>query len=237
MPHPPTHYMNWLIETLNAWADQVLCFAWPMLWQSSLLIVVLLTLDWLLRLKVRPAVRYALWLVVLVKLLLPPSLAFPTSIGWWLRSAKAPPTPPRHTAVVVTYGAETQPALPTPSIPVLVAPPPPRLSPAGWAFIGMAGVSLGMLTWMLVRWRQVAREAGRSVAIPDWVSELLPELTRPGRLRLTAHPQSPAVCGLFRPVILLPRALVEQLPPAKLRTVLLHEWFHLRRRDVWVNCA
>ena len=55
--------------------------------------------------------------------------------------------------------------------------------------------------------------------------------------RLTDHPQSPAVCGLFRPVILLPRSLAEHLPPAQLRAVLLHELFHLRRGDVWVNCA
>ena len=81
--------MNLLIETLNAWADHALWFAWPMLWQSSLLIALLFTLDLLLRRKVRPAVRYALWLVVLVKLVLPPSLAFPTSVGWWLRAAKS----------------------------------------------------------------------------------------------------------------------------------------------------
>jgi hypothetical protein len=42
---------------------------------------------------------------------------------------------------------------------------------------------------------------------------------------------------LFRPVILLPRSLAEQLPPAQLRAVLLHELIHLRRGDVWVNCA
>jgi tetratricopeptide (TPR) repeat protein len=36
---------------------------------------------------------------------------------------------------------------------------------------------------------------------------------------------------------LLPRSLAEQLPPAQLRAVLLHELLHLRRGDVWVNCA
>lgn len=48
---------------------------------------------------------------------------------------------------------------------------------------------------------------------------------------------SPAVCGLFRPVILLPRDLEEKLSTAQLRAVLLHELFHLRRGDVWVNCV
>ena len=48
---------------------------------------------------------------------------------------------------------------------------------------------------------------------------------------------SPAVCGLFNPVILLPQSLVEKLSAGQLRAVLLHELFHLRRKDVWVNCA
>src|SRR5512135_2033812 len=97
--------MNLLIETLNGWAEQCLGLAWPMLWQSSLLIGVLFALDVLLRAKLRPAVRYTLWLVVLVKLVLPPSLAFPTGAGWWLRGAQAVPAPARPPAVIVTYGA------------------------------------------------------------------------------------------------------------------------------------
>lgn len=45
---------------------------------SSLLISVMFVVDWALRRRVRAAVRYALWWVVLLKLVLPPSLAFPT---------------------------------------------------------------------------------------------------------------------------------------------------------------
>jgi type II secretory pathway component GspD/PulD (secretin)/beta-lactamase regulating signal transducer with metallopeptidase domain len=229
--------MNLLIETLNVWADHAHRFAWPMLWQSSLLIVLLFALDLLTRRRLRPAVRYALWLVVLVKLLLPPSLAFPTGPGWWLRPAKAAPARPRPTTpVVVTYDAHAMPAPSFTAAPVFIAPPPPRLTPASWTLVGMAAVSLGLLAWMLARWRQVAREARRSSAAPASLSELFTELRRPVRLKLTDHPLSPAVCGLFRPVILLPRSLVEHLPPEQLRTVLLHELLHLRRGDVWVNC-
>src|ERR1039457_2296896 len=110
--------MNTLIEALNAWADYALRFAWPMLWQSSLLIALLFALDLLLKRKVRSAVRYALWLVLLVKLLLPPSLAFLTSAGWWLRPAIAAPTNPRPTSITVTYGAPERPQLPTAVMPV-----------------------------------------------------------------------------------------------------------------------
>ena len=229
--------MNLVIETLNVWADHTFRFAWPMLWQSSLLIGLLFALDLLMKRKLRPAVRYALWLVVLVKLLLPPSLAFPTNPGWWLRPTKAAPAMPRLTSVVVTYDAAEVPALPTAVTPVFVAPSQPRLTPAAWTLVGMVTVGLGLLAWMLMRWHQVARDARRAAVAPDRLRELLPELLRPVRLRLTDQPQSPAVCGLFRPVILLPRSLAEHLPPAQLRAVLLHELLHLRRGDVWVNCA
>jgi beta-lactamase regulating signal transducer with metallopeptidase domain len=293
--------MNTLIEALNAWADHALRFAWPMLWQSSLLVGLLFALDLLLRRKVRPAVRYAMWLVVLLKLLLPPSLAFPTSPGWWLRPAKTATATPRQASVVVTYGAPQDSPLPTAVTPVFVEPPRPHLSSVAWLLLGVVTVSLGLLAWMLARWHQVARDARRAAAAPSWVNELLHELpwsvqpgracsvevrtkepqrrdehreigaedsaqtnhlscsdlqvaetclplrpsrlcgsegrssTAPLRLRLTDHPQSPAVCGLFRPVILLPRSLAERLPPAQLRAVLLHELLHLRRGDVWVN--
>ena len=232
--------MNSLIEALNVWGDHALRFAWPMLWQSSLLIALLFALDLLTRRKLRPAVRYALWLVVLVKLLLPPSLAFPTGPGWWLRQAKAAPARPRPaTTVVVTYDAHDLPAPSVAPAPVIITSPPPRLrlTPASWTLVGMAAVSLGLLAWMLVRWLQVTREARRSPPAPAVLNQLFPEQRRPVRLKLTDRPMSPAVCGLFRPVILLPRTLVDRLPPAHLRAVLLHELLHLRRGDVWVNCA
>jgi len=35
--------MNSIIETLNQWGENFLSFAWPMVWQSSLLITALFT--------------------------------------------------------------------------------------------------------------------------------------------------------------------------------------------------
>jgi type II secretory pathway component GspD/PulD (secretin)/beta-lactamase regulating signal transducer with metallopeptidase domain len=228
--------MNALVEALNLWADRAFGFAWPMLWQSSVLIALLFALDFLLKRKARPAVRYALWLVVLVKLLLPPSLALPTSIGWWLRPVKVAPSMSRPVEVVVTYSADEQPTMPVSPTPLHVTAPPPRPSALGWTFVGTVTVSLGLLLWMLVSWHKVSRDLSRAAAAPSWLTELLPERQQPFRVRLTDASQCPAVCGLFRPVILLPRALVERLPRAQLRAVLLHELLHLRRGDVWVNC-
>jgi beta-lactamase regulating signal transducer with metallopeptidase domain len=72
---------NW-IDNMNRWGESFLSFAGPMLWQSSLLIVIVFALDLLLARRIRAAIRHALWMVVLVKLLLPPALALPTSATW-----------------------------------------------------------------------------------------------------------------------------------------------------------
>jgi len=52
-----------------------------MFWQVSLLIVLIFVIDVLIRKWVWPQVRYALWLVVLIKLILPPTFSVPTSIS------------------------------------------------------------------------------------------------------------------------------------------------------------
>src|SRR2546427_1531161 len=97
--------MNSLVQTLNFWGAQALGFASSMLWQSSLLIALLFLLDLVLLRKVRAAVRYGLWLVVLFKLMLPPSLALPTGAVWWLRSSSVPlEARPQRQFSFVSYG-------------------------------------------------------------------------------------------------------------------------------------
>jgi beta-lactamase regulating signal transducer with metallopeptidase domain len=233
--------MNAFIETLNRSGENALHFAWPMLWQSSVLIAILFAIDFALRRRVRAAVRYALWLVLLVKLLLPPSLALPTSAAWWLFPSVAFRKPPTA-RFVVSYGSDTTPKLSPQPAPVFTSPRPP-LSAAAWIVPAWGVFSFGLLVWMTARWRQVAREVKQAAPAPARLNELFNAakssigLHRPVRLRVTNQAMSPAVCGLYRPVILLPQALVEQLPPAQLRAVLLHELTHLRRGDVWANCV
>jgi beta-lactamase regulating signal transducer with metallopeptidase domain len=228
--------MNSFIETLNLWGGYFLRFAWPMLWQSSLLIVVLLAFDLLFRRKVRASIRYALWLVVLIKLCLPPTFASPTSPAWWLQR-----TPPQGMAMsyTVTYDNGSQSEIPQAPLNAFV-PPKPTMIPAAWLLITSTAVSLALLFWLLARWRQITRHVRFSAS-----SERLTAIAREAQyvigkkfnaqIRLTTNPMSPAVCGLFRPVVLIPQSLAENFSQEQLRAVLLHELIHLQRRDVWLN--
>ena len=69
-----------MVEQLNA----IACLWWEwsiaMFWQVGLLILLIATLDRLIRRWAWPQLRYALWSLILIKLLLPPSLSLPSGI-------------------------------------------------------------------------------------------------------------------------------------------------------------
>jgi len=211
-----------------------------MFWQSSLLISVLLAVDLVLRRRVRASARYVLWLVVLVKLCLPPTLALPTSPAWWMHGVPPPPmVKPPVMHYVVTYSEA--PMAPMPSQP-LPPPPTPKLAGAVWLLTVCAGVSVILLMWLLVRWWQVVRrvqDAEKSLRLTALCREVQKSLGMRSAVRVKVAPNmmSPAVCGLFRPAILIPRVLQENFSEEQIRAVLLHELIHLRRQDVWVNFA
>jgi beta-lactamase regulating signal transducer with metallopeptidase domain len=56
-------------------------------------------------------------------------------------------------------------------------------------------------------------------------------------LKISPNASSPAVCGLFRPVILMPQKLASNLGSDRLQVVLMHELAHVKRADLWVNLA
>ncbi len=91
--------MNTILEQINSAGGAFVKFALPMLIQSGVLIVILLLVDLLLRKKVKAVFRYWIWMLVLVKLVLPTSLSSPLSLGYLFGDkltyedlAQAPPT-------------------------------------------------------------------------------------------------------------------------------------------------
>jgi len=88
-----------------------------------------------------------------------------------------------------------------------------------------------------VRFAKYAR-SGRpaSPSLQRQVNELAAILgVRAPQARILADLPSPVVWCLFRPVLLWPRGLQDQLSCGGRRAVLIHELAHLRRRDHWVR--
>ncbi len=235
--------MDFVVEHLNVFGQRASALAWPILWQSSLLIGLMLVVEGSLKRKLRPQVRYLLCLVVLAKLVLQPSLALPTSVAWWARPSAPAFRSLQARPVIVSYASHVTPKTLAPL--VVPAPLEPRLSLAGGALGASAGISLALFGFLLWRWHQVCRQplSPHRPVTPEWLGHLVEEacastgIRRPVLLRLVRGPLSPALSGLFRPVILLPESLVQRLSRTQLRSVLLHELTHLRRGDLWVNCV
>lgn len=214
-----------------------------LLLQSGALAVLLVATEWVLGRRMSPALRCALWLLIIARLLLPPTLQSPTSVGYWLGPWLAEPVR-RTTAVRTATPLDSSPTdtLPArPEDPPVRQLPPPRIRASGWLFLvwGTGVVALG--GWMIRRNREVYRLLRSAQPAPPELLDLLREaaqrigLTRLPELRLTPVNHSPAVCGFPRPVVVLPSALAHCLSPRALTDILLHELIHVRRRDLWFN--
>lgn len=229
------------IEALNQLGQQTFLSLISMFWQSSLLIAVIWIVDRALRRKLHAAVRYALWGVMLVKLVTPPSFALPTGVGWWLFSEPPVKSQPSIFIVDQNVGGNVAPA--TVKSPTISSVPHVAISESVWVLAGCAGVSLALLGWLAFRWRQVAREVRQAAPASEKLEQILEQsrqacgLRAKVQVRLTERLISPSVCGFLRPVILMPRVLVEQLSDEQMRAVLLHELIHVKRGDIWINCA
>ena len=230
--------MNSFIETLNRSGGNFSEFAWLMFWQSSVLIAILFAFDFMSRRKIRASIRYALWLVILVKLCVPPTLALPTSPAWWLH--KTPPAVAKsQTHFIVTYDNAPLPQIPQVVLPAFI-PPKPAMNLAASLLTISVSISSALFLWLLARWCQITRQvclaatSERLTALADEAQKIV-GIRFTVQVRLTTNSMSPALCGLFRPAILIPQSLAENFSDEQLRAVLLHELIHLRRRDVWVN--
>ena len=69
-----------MINLLNTAAEHWFDWQFAMLWQTAVLIMIIWIVDLVIRKWAHPQVRYALWMLVLVKLLIPPTWTSPASI-------------------------------------------------------------------------------------------------------------------------------------------------------------
>jgi len=244
--------LNSAIILLNHEGRLFCGFAGGMLLQSSILVGLLLLADLGLRARVCARFRYGIWLLVLVKLLLPPSLALPTGAGYWLgrylpaAPAVSPPAAPAISLALPAYVPPLPEVIPMPVGAPEMAVAGREIVPLQWPGLLLLGWVAGVLllstfVWWRVAW--VRRSLHRSHPARQQMVDLLEEcraklgITTPVTLRLTDDIRSPAVCGFARPVILLPTALPAGLWPEGVRTILTHELAHIKRHDPWVSLA
>lgn len=192
--------------------------------------LLLLAIKTLLKDKLSPRWQYAVWAVLALRILLPAYtgkyyVLLPLPL--WVETAKVMVEPHWASAYTNVYEA-TQVTSP---IPWLTGAP---VSLSDWLFLlYVVGVVVTLL-WYLISWLRLCLLLRQGTPVPADVQE---QIERIGKtyayktcraIELTGLP-SPMVCGVFRPVLALPKgkALDDH--------VILHELLHLNYKDALQN--
>ena len=240
--------------------------------QAGVLVLLVLLVQRVFRRQLTHRWRFALWWIVLARLLLPfsPESAvslfnvFRPSISLLKSNTAAPVASPvpmtdaayAHKQTVPNAGRlatmppdrldqiQTTLAVAVPTLPAQV-PTAPAWNWRDWLVPGLTGLWLvgvvglaGVVAVQFLRFhRRLAVAAPADESLRTVLADCRREFgsTRPIELLETEAVQSPALFGLFRLRLLLPRGLAGNFNRRELRYIFLHELAHVRRGDLWLN--
>ncbi|HOZ46891.1 MAG TPA: M56 family metallopeptidase [Candidatus Hydrogenedentes bacterium] len=188
----------------------------------------------------RPAVCHALWLVVLIKLSLPPVMVWPFSLQEMLPSTSR--------AFIATEQAQAPPqtkpaaplAEPSPVPPVQAAPSTPwRHVPLVFAIVWFIGglFTLALHASRIRGFRYLLKQAQPA---PDWLQQCSDELAgafgvRPPSVLVVSGLASAVVWNPWCSKLLVSCALLNSIRRDEWSGIISHELAHLKRRDLWVG--
>ncbi|MEZ5386417.1 MAG: M56 family metallopeptidase [Prosthecobacter sp.] len=204
--------------------------------RASALTLLVLAIQWILKRRLSPRWRYALWLPVLIVLLAP---VLPES-RWSIESvfqAKQQIMELRHFPVV----ADVAPV----SLPVIAQPVMSPLAPVNWPQIRVMTWALGTSLLLLIggvsflrtllRFRRSRQSVSHDLLSQIDSITLEVGLRRSPQVLVAPEIQSPAVTGLLRPTLLLPAGFESDFTAEEARLILQHELTHLKRHDLPLN--
>lgn len=206
--------------------------------EASILILLVLTAQWFWRGWLQPRWRYALWLLVLLRLALPWTIPSPTSVFNLLKlPADVQQTLPSATLAAPTSG--------TPIAPISNANGGGNVSAASisghWIVWLWAAGALCLAGCAAINHYRIHRSVIKRRPLIDGSTLNLLEdckalmgITTPVTLIELESIGSPTLFGFVRPRLLLPAGLVSSFTRDELRHVFLHELAHIKRRDVLV---
>ncbi len=222
------------------------------IWQSTVLTLIAALLVALLLRRSSPSVRYWVWQILAIKLLVMPfwSWAVPWHVETHVDEQIATEQPrtvrdaereePSDAPIAVVTPEPS--AMPDVSAPQPTAPPlpSPQVSWQSWLFLSWCAVVLVQVLRLLVQRRRLSRLLKQAQPADARLTEVVAataerlEVRRVPQTLITQSDCSPFVCGVWQPKLILPRGLPEKLRPAELSQVLLHELAHIRRHDlIW----
>jgi bla regulator protein BlaR1 len=227
---------------MNALQEAIRWF-FPWLWQAScqasVVIILLLALQRVLRKHLTPRWSHALWLLVVIRLVLPFSVETPFSLFNWIPN---PGSAQLHAKLAAA--APASPVAPDPTVPderpaAATSPKSPWI--AWLAGIWLAGAVALPCYSLLATWRLGRKVWGQRPVTDQAILNLLEDCKQEMRVRTplslieTSAVSGPSLLGFIRPRLLLPAGLISAFSRPELRYVFLHELGHVKRGDIILN--
>ena len=219
-------------------------------WQASVLVMLVLAVQMMFGRWLNARWRYALWSVVVLRLMLPVTPGSVVSVFNLFRGEAeavvvaelpvAPVAPPAGVEIEAIDLSGWEPVASAageqPSEPV----DPWRMADivlVAWlvGVLLVLGLLLLINTVLAVRLRQHASVTDeRLLALLESCKR---EMGLRQNVRLLVIPKlaSPALAGMFQPKLLVPTALVDEMPEHELRFIFLHELAHMKKHDIAMN--
>ncbi len=189
--------------------------------------------------KFRPSICHALWLIVLIKLMVPPVVAWP----WQMTSAVK--TWASHEMISdAPFATNTV----TTQVPATDVPQAQATATASAPSIGIDHILLALWvagaaavgTLQIVRVSRLRRLIRASSPAPEWLQQRANGIAerfgvKPPALKIVPTISSAMAWNPWRPQILISEHLLKTVSSEAWSGILVHELAHFKRRDLWLG--
>jgi beta-lactamase regulating signal transducer with metallopeptidase domain len=237
--------MSEMLEYINSIGKAFVEFAWPLFIRSSVLMAILLLVELLLHKRVRAVIRYWMWMLVPMQLLMPVSASWFVKMDRSLKSNLASMSISCITPAEILLVSQAQQVSQqshrrdtAETAEVL-----PKITWQGTIFLIWLTIVAAMALLLLRQTLCARRIIGQAQDANALMKDILGYcctcigVRQKVRLKVSTDATSPIVCGLLRPVILVPYSLAARLGSRHLRSVLFHELAHIKHGDIGLNLA
>jgi beta-lactamase regulating signal transducer with metallopeptidase domain/protocatechuate 3,4-dioxygenase beta subunit len=241
--------MNTHFDSAETWLHAIAGLSW----KGALFALAVALIVVALRRQFSPGWRHMLWLLVLLRFVLPDMGESRWSMMGWFEVEKgetrAVVEDPEVTASDsgVLQDVEPQEDEVAPTAISIVSEPADSSTGKPWtlekklALGWLMGVVIMLGAMLVLHLRLLRRLRADGVPPSSRVAGILREagelvgLRRVPQVCVTGAVRAPALFGVLRPVILLPRDVAASYDAAALKLIFLHEIAHLQRRDLWTQ--
>ena len=221
---------------IEAWVSAWWSWVTAISWQLAIFVVLIMFATFVLR-HAKPGIRHTLWLLVLVKVLLPPSLSAPWTLSSWLGQPPASllATSTEHDAKATAVNEQA-----TVTVPATDGSGDGKHTRRAFviwiAGVFFCGLWIGQQYFRLRRKASalpIAEEGPARVAIERAALSL--QIQEAPELRISHEDSSPFLIGTLHTSVVIPQSFIDGASPDELETVLLHELVHWKKKDIWIG--